>query len=441
MTTRDLRFASEYDAALRAGMPKAAVLSILLGLLFFASMIAWAWWAELEEVTRGEGRVIPSSKVQMVQSLEGGLIKELLVRAGDTVSKGDVLARIDDTGFSSNLGEVRAKQLALQATVVRLRHEASGDLDRNPVFPDEVTTAAPALAVNEVELFLTRRKSLDTIVSMMRERVQQRERELGELAASLARLSEGLRLANEEMALKKPLAAKGIVPKTDMIKLQRDIADFEGQIAVLHETKPRIEATIREAQEDVNVQRDKFRQEARTLLSQLEAELSVLTETMRGATDRVVRADIRSPVDGIVNKINANTVGGVVQAGQTIMEIVPIEESLLVEAKVRPADIAFIHPGQPAVVKLTAYDFSVYGGLEGEVDLISADSVYDEAARESFYLVTVKTLRTQLTRGDASLPIIPGMVATIDILTGKKTVLDYLLKPINKARAEALRER
>ncbi len=441
MSSRDLQFASEYDAALRTGVPRMAAAAVILCLVFFASMIGWAWWAELEEVTRGEGRVIPSSKVQMVQSLEGGLIKELLVRAGDKVSKGDVLARIDDTGFSSNLGEVRARQLGLQATVSRLGHEASGDLDRGPVFPEEISKLAPALAANEIELFATRRRSLETIEGMMRERVLQREREAGELAASLERLTVGLRLANEEMAMKKPLAARGIVPKTDMIKLRRDIADFEGQIAVLEETKPRIEASIREAEADVMVQRDKFRQEARTQLSQAEAELSVLSETMRGATDRVVRADIRSPVDGIVNKINANTVGGVVQAGQTIMEIVPIEDSLLVEAKVRPADIAFIHPGQPAVVKLTAYDFSIYGGLDGTVNLISADSVYDEAARESYYLVTVKTDRTELAKGQEKLPIIPGMVASIDILTGRKTVLDYLMKPINKARAQALRER
>jgi adhesin transport system membrane fusion protein len=257
----------------------------------------------------------------------------------------------------------------------------------------------------------------------------------------LTRFETNLRLANEEMKLKKPLAERGIVPKTDIIRLKRDIADTEGQIATQKETAPKLEAAIREAQGQVKEQEEKFRQEARTELSELEAELAITQETLRGAKDRVTRADIRSPVDGIVNKINSNTVGGVVQAGQTLMEIVPLEDSLFVEVKIRPSDIAFVRPDQPAVVKITAYDFSVYGGLEGEVELISADSVYDEEARENFYLVTVKTLQNQLKSEKEELPIIPGMVASVDILTGKKSVLDYLLKPINKARAEALRER
>jgi adhesin transport system membrane fusion protein len=223
--------------------------------------------------------------------------------------------------------------------------------------------------------------------------------------------------------------------------LKRDIADTEGQIATQNESIPKLEAAIREAQGQVKEQEEKFRQEARTELSEAEAELAVNQETLRGATDRVVRADIRSPVDGVVNQINSNTVGGVVQAGQTLMEIVPLEDSLFVEVKIRPSDIAFVHPQQPAVVKITAYDFSIYGGLDGNVERISADSVYDEEARQNFYLVTVKTLENQLKSEKEELPIIPGMVASVDILTGKKSVLDYLLKPINKARAEALRER
>lgn len=439
--SQDLEFASEYDAALRRGVPKAAVLSVLAILAFVAALIGWSHWAMLDEVTRGDGRVIPSSKTQLVQSLEGGILKELLVRAGDRVAKGDILARLDDTGFSANLGELKAKQLTLQAAVTRLHHEASGDLTLTPVFPDEVKAAAPLLVENETQLFLSRRSSLETAMAVQKERVEQRQRELNEIRASLARLQEGLRLAGEDMKLKEPLAKRGIVPKTEIIRLQRDIADTEGQIAVLYETIPKTESSIREAEGEIAVQQEKFRQEARTEISRMEAELSIVLETLRAASDRVVRADIRAPVDGIVNKINSNTVGGVVQAGETMMEIVPLEDSLFVEAKIRPADIAFIHPKQAAVIKITAYDFSVYGGLEGEVELISADSVYDEEARESFYLVTIKTLRAQLREGKEELPIIPGMVASVDILTGKKSVLDYLLKPINKARQEALRER
>ena len=204
---------------------------------------------------------------------------------------------------------------------------------------------------------------------------------------------------------------------------------------------PRLEAAIREAQALVKEQTLKFRQDAQVELSQRTGELAVVRESLRAARDRVVRADVRSPVDGIVNSMKVNTVGGVVRAGETLVEIVPLEDSLLIEAKVRPADIAFVHPDQRALVKITAYDFSIYGGLEGEVQKISADSSIDEVSREVFYLVTIKTLSNQLGGQKKKLSIIPGMVASVDILTGKKSVLDYLLKPINKARNEALRER
>ena len=437
----DLQFASEYNAALLRGPPRGAVLGVILVGLIFIVFFGWANWAKLDEVTRGEGRVIASSKTQLVQSLEGGIIKELLVRTGDTVKKGDVLARIDDTGFSSNLGEVNAKLLTLEARTTRLRHEANEDINTDPVFPANLMTASPVLANNELNFFHARRSSLQTQLQILNERVEQRSREVGEVQAALTRLQTNLRLANEDFKLKKPLAAQGVVPRTEMIKLERDIADATGQIAINNQTVPKLEAAIREAEGQVKEQENKFRQDARTDLSESEAQLAVIEETLRGAKDRVFRADIKSPVEGVVNKINSNTVGGVIQAGQTLMEIVPLEDSLFIEAKIRPSDIAFVRPQQPVVVKITAYDFSIYGGLDGEVERISADSVYDEQTRENFYLVTVKTLRNQLKSKKEELPIIPGMVASVDILTGKKSVLDYLLKPINKARAEALRER
>jgi len=437
----DLSFASEYDAALRQHTPRAAILAVFVISCLLAAFVAWANWAKLDEVTRGEGKVIPSSKTQMVQSLEGGIIKELLVKTGDHVKKGDVLARIDDTGFSSNLGEAVAKMLTYEARVARLRYEANGDLTGDPDFPADLTGKAPDLVKNELELYHTRRDSLNTQISILKERVEQRTRELGEAKATLVRLQSNLDLANEDMKLKKPLAVQGIVPRTDIIKLERDMADLNGQIATQNETEPKLEAAVREAQGEVQQQQEKFRQDARTDLSESEAQLAVTQATFTGAKDRVVRADIKSPVDGIVNKINTNTVGGVVPAGQTLMEIVPLEDSLFVEAKIRPSDIAFVRPGQNAVVKITAYDFSIYGGLEGRVEKLSADSVYDEQTKESFYLATIRTLSTQLRSEKENLPIIPGMVASVDIITGKKSVLDYLLKPINKARDEALRER
>ena len=437
----NLDMASEYDAALREKTPFYGVVSILAAAVCIIAFVAWAGFAKLDEVTRGDGKVIASSKTQLVQSLEGGIIKEVLVRTGDAVKKGDVLVRIDDTGFSSNLGEVAAKALALGVKSARLQHESDGDLEKLPTFPADLNKRAPKIVSNELSLFKDRQKSLASQLDVLQERVEQRLLELKEAKASMDRAKEVFALANQEMKLKKPLADRGIVPKTDLIRLQRDVADASGQISILKETLPRLDASIRESKALMSEQRQKFREEARAELSQVEAELSVSDETLRGAKDRVARTDIKSPVAGIVNKLNANTVGGVVQAGQIILEIVPLDDALLVEARIRPADIAFVHPKQRAVVKLTAYDFSIYGGLEGNVELISADSVYDEQLRESFYLVTIKTLENRLKAGKEQLPIIPGMVASVDILTGKKSVLDYLLKPINKARQEALRER
>jgi adhesin transport system membrane fusion protein len=437
----DLDFATEYNSAMHKGPPTSTIVFLATISVMFVVFLVWASLAKLDEVTRGEGRVIPSSKNQVVQSLEGGIVEQLNVRAGDLVKKGDILLRIDDTGFSSNLGELRAKQNSLNAQIARLRHELSAEIGAKLVFTPELRKLAPRTVAAELQLYDARQRSLKSQINVLNERVSQRKRELSELDANMARISENLKLAREEEKIKEPLAKRGIVPKTDVLRLKREIADLDGQLKTSTQAIPRLQAAIREAEALMGEQTLKFRQEAQAEFSQRTAELAIVEESLRAATDRVVRADVRSPVDGIVNSMNVNTIGGVVRAGETLVEIVPMEESLLIETKVRPADIAFVHPDQPALVKITAYDFSIYGGLEGVVKTISADSSVDEVSREVFYLVTIKTLSNQLGGQKNKLSIIPGMVASVDILTGKKSVLDYLLKPINKARAEALRER
>ena len=437
----DLEFASEYDAAVHGGAPRRATLLLLVIVGLFAAGLGWAGWAELDEVTRGEGRVIPAGRNQVVQSLEGGIVKEILVKAGDHVSQGDLLLRIDDTGFASDLGELMAKDASLRTRLVRLHHELEGDVTAPPDFPSELGQLAPETVAAELELFAIRQRSLAAQRQVLEERVQQRRRELAELAVNQSRLSANLVLAREEEALKEPLAERGVVPKTDVIRLQREIADLEGQFAGAMEQQPRIEAAIREAEGQVKELGLRFREEAQAELSDATAQFTIVRETMRSARDRVNRTEIRAPVSGIINALNVNTIGGVVSAGESLVEIVPVDDLLRVEVKVRPSDIAFVHPNQPALVKISAYDFSIYGGLEGAVEKISADSSVDEATREVFYLVTVRTENNELGSGEKALSIIPGMVASVDIMTGKKTVLDYLLKPINKARQEALRER
>ena len=376
-----------------------------------------------------------------MQSLEGGLVKEIAVREGARVSKGTLLLRIDDTGFASNLGELEAKRISLEAQIFRLMAEAAGRFEQELVFPSAIADLGPQTVKTELELFAARKRSLDGQMAILVERVNQRKQELSETEVNIERLTTTLDLARQEEKLKAPLARSGVVPKTDIIALKREIADLSGQLEAAKKSRPRLEAATREAQALMKDQRLSMQQRAQAELSEKVAELEVVRQSMTGASDKVARTEITAPVDGVVNKLNVNTIGGVVRAGETLVEIVPLDEFLLIEARIKPSDIAFVHPRQTALVKITAYDFSIFGGLEGVVEKISPDSSIDEATREVFYTVTIKTSANQLGQQNQTLSIFPGMVASVDILTGKKSVLDYLLKPINKARAEALRER
>ncbi|MGB5214141.1 MAG: HlyD family type I secretion periplasmic adaptor subunit [Anderseniella sp.] len=437
----DLDYATEYTSALHSGVPKSLRRLVIIVLLMIAVLVGWANWAQLDEVARGEGRVVASGRNQLLQSLEGGIVEEILVKTGDHVKRGDVLVRINDIGFSSDLGEIESKRLNLMAQIARLEHETDRQAQGVPEFPALLQQRAPKLVESELRLFKARRQSLNVQINILNERVQQKQRELAEIRINLRRLEANLKLALEEEEIKAPLAKSGVVPKTDVIRLQREISDLRGQIDTAKESIPRLEAGIREAEGQVEEQRLRYLQEAQAELGQRLAEQAIVTEAIRAARDKVQRADIRAPVDGIVNALNANTVGGVVRAGEILAEIVPLEAALRVEARIKPSDIAFVHPQQEAMVKITAYDFSIYGGLDGVVEKISPDSSVDEATREVFYTVTIKTLQNELAGKKQRLSIFPGMVASVDILTGKKSVLDYLLKPINKAREEALRER
>ncbi|MCG8563439.1 MAG: HlyD family type I secretion periplasmic adaptor subunit [Hyphomicrobiales bacterium] len=437
----DLAFIRDAEAALHDAPSRSSAYFLVACASLFVIFLTWAYFAELEEVTRGDGRVIPSIKTQMIQSLEGGIVKSIYVREGDRVNKGQVLVRIDDTGFSSEFGELQAKELSLLAQISRLRTEAGSAEASEVQFPEELKQKAADVVRNETTLFSIRRSNLENQVSVLNERLQQRKQELAELEAGKKRFADGLGIANKELSMKAPLAQRGIVSKTDMLRLEREISDLNGQLATTQQSIPRVEASIREAERLIQEQKLTFRQTAQTELNAKLAELSIVQQSLKAAKDKVLRTDMRSPVEGIVNKLHVNTIGGVVRASEPLAEITPLEDSLLVEVRVPPADIAFISPNQKALVKLTAYDFTVYGGLDGKVEIISSDSIIDEATKESYYLVTVRTNESALRKGKETLPIIPGMVATVDIITGGKSVLDYILKPIVKARHEALRER
>jgi adhesin transport system membrane fusion protein len=438
---QDLDFARDSEAALLAAPSKGRGAFLYVCLAFFITALTWASLAQLDEVTRGQGRVIPSSKRQVIQSLEGGIVKALLVHEGDKVTKGQVLLRIDDTGFSSNLGELEAKEIALTAAVTRLGTEASNADADTVQFPPELAEKAPDVVKAETTLFNIRRSGLLNQLHVLGERLTQRKQELAELEESKKRFTNSRDIAQHEREMKAPLAQKGIISKVDLLKLDREISDLQGQIDTTEQSIPKVDAAIREAERLIEEEKLTFRQNAQTELSTKLAELTVVRQSLTGAEDRVNRTEVRSPVDGIVNKLQINTIGGVVRASEPMIEITPIEDTLRVEARIRPSDIAFITPGQKATVKITAYDFTIYGGLEGKVELVSSDSTLDEQNKESYYSVTIRTNDTSLRKDGQSFPIIPGMVATVDILTGKKSVLTYILKPIIKARYEALRER
>lgn len=437
----DLDFVRDAEAALRDAPSRTTSIFLAVCGVMFLSFFLWATFAEIDEVTRGEGQVVPSSKTQVLQSLEGGIVKEIMAREGATVKKSQVLLRIDDTGFSSDLGELEAKRLSLSVQVKRLRTEATNPDAESVDFGAELTERAPSVVNNEKTLFRIRKSTLENQLSLLRERLEQRKQELAELQENRKRYRNGLDIAEREFKIKQPLAERGIVSKTDLLKLEREMSDIKGQLATTEQSVPRVEASIREAERLIDEQKLSFRQGAQTELNAKLSELSVVEQSVKGASDRVVRTDIRSPVDGIINKLHVNTVGGVVRAGEPLAEITPVEDALQVDVRIQPRDIAFISPNQKALVKISAYDFTIYGGLDGQVENISPDSTRDPSTNESYYVATIRTKESVLKKGKQELPIIPGMVGEVDIVTGKKTILDYLLKPIVKAQQQALRER
>ena len=405
------------------------------GLLLF---LLWASLAQVDEITRGQGRVIPSSKVQVVQSSEPASIRDILVRSGQRVLKGQLLVRLDDTESTSQLGQIEAENRSLGARATRLSREGGIGGDNCPPNPDG---SVPVECQQEAALQSVRESALRSKMSAMSSAVEQRRRDYSEAQATVQGLRSSLQLAQSQVSMLAPLAAKAIVPQTELLSAQREAADLQGRLAAAQQAVSRAAAGISEAQAQASEASLQFRQEALNERSQLAAKMAVNQESLRGAAGRVERTEIRSPVEGIVNDVQVTTIGGFVQAGQKIMQVVPIGEKLLIEARVTPKDIAFIKVNDRANVKVTAYDFSIYGGLAGKVVQVSADSIYDEAAKEAYFSVIVETDRSYLLAGGKRLPITPGMICDVEIITGSKSVLTYLLKPMLKARSEALRER
>jgi adhesin transport system membrane fusion protein len=406
-------------------------LIIVAAAIGFALFLFWAMLAQVDEVTRGQGKVIPISKAQLIQAAEPAIVQELLVRGGQRVRRGQLLARLDDTQSASELGQIQAETEALAARSARLSAEGTRTS----------TNCVGADCADEAQLRQVRESALRSRIAALQASAEQRRREATEAQATINSLQGSLALAQRQVAMLEPLAAKNIVPQTDLLDARREVNDLQGRIAAAREQQSRAMAAVREAQAQASEAGFSFRQEALNERSQIEAKLAVNKESLRGARGRLGRMELRSPVVGVVNDLQVTTIGGFVQAGQKVMEVIPMGDKLLVETRVKPSDIAFIKVGDKALVKVTAYDFSTYGGLDGRVIQVSADSIYDEVEREAYFNVIVETGKSYLESGGRKLPITPGMMTDTQIITGRKSILSYLLKPVLKARSEALRER
>jgi adhesin transport system membrane fusion protein len=418
-------------------MPLSAHLLLFFILAFFAIFFFWASFAQLDEVTRGDGRIIPSSDVQKISSLEGGIVEEFFVGEGDEVQKGEILVRLSDIGASSELGSSEARYLGLLATITRLQAEVEG---RIPEFPQEVMEGAPRSVTEEMNAYRANMDKINSQTMILEQQKSQRSQELNELQIRASDIRGQLSLVQEEKQMVEPLVAAGSAPRMELLQLDRQIKEKQTELNGVLSAIPRARSAIGEANARISDVKSQSRAQAQTELSAKLIEMNAIKQGMAGLQDRKTRADIRSPVNGYVKDLKVYTVGGVVQPGQEFIEIVPKDDQLLVEAKINPKDIAFLYPEQPAVVKITAYDFAIYGGLNGKVVQISPDAVTDEEGN-SYYQIQILTEENALQRRGEVLPIIPGMIASVDILTGEKTVMEYLLKPFIKTLNNSLNER
>jgi len=428
----------EVGKSLIEDAPRVVRLTIWGVIAFFMFLIIWASFAKVDEVTRGEGKAIPSSKLQKIQNLEGGIIAEIYAKEGEIVEVGQPLLRLDETRFASNVGETEADRQAMALRVERLSAEVE---DRPLNIDPELRKAAPNQTASEESLYQSRKQQLHDEIAGLEQQLVQRQQELREFNSKRAQYANSLQLLRQEIAMSEPLVAQGAVSQVEILRLRRSEVENRGQMDATALAIPRAEAAIREVQSKIEETRGKFRSDALTQLNEARTELNKATATGKALDDRVNRTLVTSPVRGIIKQLLVNTIGGVIQPGSDIVEIVPLDDTLVIEAKILPKDIAFLHPGQEATVKFSAYDYTIYGGLKAKLEQIGADTITDEDKKTTYYLIRLRTDRSHLGSDAKPLLIIPGMVATVDIMTGEKTIMSYLLKPIMKARSEALRER
>jgi len=428
-------FEVEADAVMSTEKTFRAQTLVRCAVIVVGGLIIWASVAEIDEVTKGEAKVVPSKQLQVIQALDGGVVSEILVKEGQVVEAGQLLLKIDETRATSGVRESAAQTFSLKVKLARLKALAEG----NAFAPPEPATEDEQRVIDEErQLYDSRSSELQALIGISQQQLAQRQQELSEARARRESAARSLDLSQQELSKTRPLLATGAVSEVEVLRLEREVSRARGEVEQASAQGSRISAAIAEASRKIQETELSFRNEARKELSETLGRLNTLNEGAVALADKVDKAQVKSPVKGRVQRLLANTVGGVVQPGRDIVEIVPLDDTLVLEARINPKDIAFVHPGQSATVKFSAYDFAIYGGMDAVVDNISPDTETDERGQFTYYVVRVKTRQT---RFDDKAPIIPGMTAEVDILTGQKTVMSYLLKPVLKAKAYALRER
>ena len=418
--------------------PKVAANYLLLSILgFFVIFILWASIAELDEVTRASGRIVPSKQIQVIQNLEGGIVKEILVRQGDQVKAGDILVRLDRTQFDAEFNRNEEEFFSLEAMISRLQAESNFV---EPDFSEDLKTNHANLISRELNLFNARRAEFEASINSLSARLRQIEQDQIEAEISLVSAKSASELAIKEVELLRPLVERGIEPQLELIRAEQRKIEAEGDHRIAELGIEKAKKAVEETNLQIEAERQKFRATVLTELNEVQINRNQLVDSLPALSDRVDRTDVIAPTDGVINQVLVSTIGGVVDSGMPIVELVPLDDTLLVEAEVQPSDIAFLRPGQPARVKLTAYDYSRYGSLDGNVENISADAILNEQ-QEYMYVIKIRTKRNNLPSADGDLPILPGMVADVDILNGKKSIMRYLMNPVLKLKDNAFRER
>ena len=437
LSQRDYEFMHSLSSAVLQTTPNKLRVVMYFWLVTMTVLFTWAYFAEIDEIAKGNGDIVPSGSNQLVQNLEGGIIQEILVKEGEIVEKGQLLVKIDNQKSQSSYTSNTIKAEALEAKIIRLKAQSTGE-KFNP--SKELIKKIPHIIASEESLYKINTKQLSSKINALEARLSQKKQELSEARSTKNSMKVSLVLINKEVSMTKPMVAKGVRSKIDFLKLQREANEVKEKYDAARLSIPRLRSAIKEVKSTIIETTLSAKSEAKLKLNEALAELKGYQASSTALEDQVSRTLVIAPMKGIVQKLFIHTVGGVIKPGADILEIVPTDAALLVSISIKPSDIAFIYFGQKAIVKFTAYDFAIYGGLIGEVILISPDTTKDENG-ETFYKVRIKTNKNYLTRDGKKLKIIPGMTVTADIITGRKTVLDYILKPILKTKQYTFTER